>query len=75
MDPEDRTGKVPKFWFGNKPTVRANNLDVPGVGNVDIDQPPKWMKSVSYVFGTDRLPSENLPMSHIFPGPGEYEII
>jgi hypothetical protein len=32
------------------------------------------MKSVSHVFGTDRLPSETLPMSHIYPGPGEYEI-
>jgi hypothetical protein len=34
---EDRTGKVPKFHFGNKLPVRSQNLDVPGVGNVDVD--------------------------------------
>lgn len=44
--PDDKSGKVATQWsFGIKPVVRTNNLDVPGVGNVEVDMAPMWMKS------------------------------
>ena len=49
-------GKLPKFHFGNKPTVHSKTLEVPGVGNVEVDQAPLWMKNVSHVFGTSSRP-------------------
>ena len=73
-NPEDRNGKAPKFHFGNKLGTRAKNLDVPGVGNVDVDMPPMWMKNVSHVFGTSFRPELTNAGNLVFPGPGEYEI-
>lgn len=38
--PEQRTGKVPKFAFGMKPTAKPRNLDCPGPGEYETDQYP-----------------------------------
>jgi len=73
MNPDDRSGKVPKFHFGNKLAGKAKNLDVPGVGNVEVDQAPMWMKNVSHVFGTGFRPEPYNAANVVFPGPGEYE--
>ena len=73
MNPDDKTGKLPKFHFGNKVNGRAKNLDVPGVGNVEVDQAPLWMKNVSHVFGTGFRPEPYNAANVVFPGPGEYD--
>lgn len=72
--PDERLGKVPKFCFGMKPVVRAKNLDVPGVGDNEVDQAPMWMKSVAYWIGTDLRRDLAVPYSHLYPGPGSYEV-
>ena len=39
--------------FGIKPVVRPKNLDIPGVGNVEVDMAAMWTKNPSYWIGTD----------------------
>ena len=38
--PDDRSGKNPKFCFGMKTAVRAKNLDMPGPGEYEVDVYP-----------------------------------
>lgn len=56
-----------------KPVVRAKNLDVPGVGDNEVDQAPMWMKNSAYWIGTDLRRDLAVPYSHLYPGPGSYE--
>ena len=74
-DPNDMTGRVPKQWsFGMKPVIRAKNLDVPGVGNVDVDIVPNWMKKdTGAVQRTDVRRGLADPYAGAYPGPGDYE--
>lgn len=71
-NPDDRIGKVPKFHFGIKPTIKPQNLFVPGVGNAEVDQAPMWMKNPQYWIGTDVRKDLAVPNSHLYPGPGHY---
>lgn len=72
-DPEDKITKTAKQWsFGLKPTIKARNLDVPGVGNVEVDQAPLWMKNPQYWIGTDVRKDFARPNAHLYPGPGQY---
>lgn len=72
---DDKTGKAPKFHFGNKLPERRNHTDVPGVGSVEVDQAPQWCKNISHVFGTSFRPDLTNPDAHKQPGPGHYETI
>ena len=55
--------------------MRAKNLDVPGVGDSNVDQAPMWMKrSVAYWIGTDERRDLAVKNSHLYPGPGDYEL-
>lgn len=40
LNDPDSIGKLPKFHFGIKHAANSKDLEVPGVGNVDVDQPP-----------------------------------
>jgi len=54
--------------------VRAKNLDVPGVGNVDVDIVPNWMKKdTGTVQRTDVRRGLADPYAGAYPGPGDYE--
>lgn len=59
--------------FGIKPVVRPKNLDIPGVGNVEVDMAPMWTKNPSYWIGTDVRKPFCPQNSHLYPGPGSYE--
>jgi|688.fasta_scaffold1548003_1 hypothetical protein len=57
-----------------KPVIRAKNLDVPGVGNVDVDIVPNWMKKdTGAVQRTDVRRGLADPYAGAYPGPGDYE--
>ena len=39
-NPDDKTGKKAKFFFGMKTNMRQKNLDMPGPGEYEVDQIP-----------------------------------
>ena len=70
---QEELGKVAKQWsFGIKPIIKPKNLDVPGVGNVEVDQAPMWMKNAQYWIGTDVRKDLAKPNAHLYPGPDHY---
>ena len=47
---------------------------MPGVGNVEVDQTPMWMKNPQYWIGTDVRKDFAKPNAHLYPGPGAYNM-
>jgi hypothetical protein len=73
LNPDDKSGKTAKQWsFGIKPALHTRNLEVPGVGQHEVDQAPMWMKNPQYWIGTDVRKDLAVPNSHLYPGPGQY---
>lgn len=72
-DPENKSGKNPKFAFGMKHTVKPRNLDQPGPGEYEVDVYPMNQANIAYWIGTDVRRDLAIPYSHMYPGPGAYE--
>lgn len=66
--------KKAKFAFGMKFNTRAKNLDMPGPGEYEVDQPPMNHKNPAYWIGTDVRKDLGVPYAHLYPGPGDYEV-
>lgn len=73
--PEERNGgKLPKFAFGLKPNVKSSNVDTPGPGEYNTDKYPMSQKNISYFIGNEVRRDAGIPFSHLYPGPGQYDI-
>lgn len=72
-NPDDRSGKNPKFAFGIKQTTKPRNLDQPGPGEYEVDVYPMNQANIAYWIGTDVRRDLAVPYSHLYPGPGQYE--
>lgn len=66
--------KKAKFAFGMKFNQRAKNLDMPGPGEYEVDQPPMNQKNPAYWIGTDVRKDLGVPNAIMYPGPGSYEV-
>lgn len=53
---------------------RAKNLDMPGPGEYEVDQPPMSHKNPAYWIGTDVRKDLGVPNAVMYPGPGSYEV-
>jgi len=68
-------GKLPKFAFGINLPVKTRNMDVPGPGTYETDSIPMNQQKLAYWIGTDVRKPLSVRNAHMYPGPGEHEVI
>lgn len=67
--------KKPQFHMGIRTGGRGNkNLDQPGPGEYETDVVPLHHSNLQHVIGTGFRGDLGVGKSHLYPGPGEYEV-